>query len=89
VNNGKSWNWCIVEFDQVEKDYRARMFVSTDKYLQYAGHCRARGCHALAECFVSYNYVTGRQGRVSDARKVMCRAHAEAAVAKHVTQEKV
>jgi hypothetical protein len=84
VNGRKSWNWRIVEFDEKDREYRARMFASTDKYLHYSGHCRAKNCTAPAECYVSYNYVTGRQGRVSDARKVMCRAHAEAAVTKHM-----
>ena len=49
----------------------------------YAGHCRAKNCTALAQCFVAYNYISGRQGHTRIARKVMCRAHAEATVAKH------
>jgi hypothetical protein len=85
VNNGKSWNWRIVEFDAWESGYRTRMFQSMDKYFHYVGHCRAKGCHVLAQCFVVFDLFIGRRPCVITARKVMCRAHAETAVAKRAT----
>lgn len=69
MNNGKTWNWRIEEMSP-----RVEFF---------AGHCRAKGCQALGQVFVVYSYPSGRDGAVRDARKIMCRADAEAAVAKH------
>ena len=89
MNNGKSWNWRIVEFNEKAREYHTQAYHSLDPYVRYAGHCRARGCSLPAEVYVVYNYVTGRQGRVSEARKVMCRRCAEAAVAKHAAPAKV
>jgi hypothetical protein len=75
VNNGKSWNW--------------RIEPMTAQVKLYAGHCRAKGCHALAQCYVAFDFFVGRRPHATTARKVMCRAHAEAVVKKHATLEKV
>ncbi|HEV8656923.1 MAG TPA: hypothetical protein VGR85_15565 [Candidatus Limnocylindria bacterium] len=53
-------------------------------------HCRCGGgsvkpgvCHERREFYICYAYVTGRGGRVSDARRAVCRKHAEAFAKKH------
>jgi hypothetical protein len=40
-------------------------------------------CHERREFYICYAYVTGRGGRVSDARRAVCRKHAEAFAKKH------
>jgi hypothetical protein len=55
---------------------------------RWDGTCRAgRGCEEPTTHLGAYNYVTGRAGRISWARRYMCDSHAEKFRAKHELPE--
>lgn len=80
----KSWNWRIAPFTEQDTAHYQRG-ANDEKWPQHRHYylCRKKGCGALPEVFVRYDYVTGRQGRVSWQEKPYCRAHGEQIVAAH------
>ena len=73
--------------DETTADYYQRKAILEDeKYRRYY-LCRKKGCGAVPVVFVRYDYVTGRQGRVSWQEKPYCRAHGEQIVAEHRQSE--
>lgn len=77
----KSWNWRIAPFTDADREhYKVNLEKAADKHKFYY-RCRKKGCGALPEVFVRYDYVTGRAGRVSWQEKPYCRAHGEQIVA--------
>lgn len=68
----------IARLDETER--KAREAGSTWRYARckIAPKCQGKGTHE-----VTYNYVTGRAGRVSWARKLSCDDHAAMTAVKH------
>jgi len=75
VNKPKSWSWRIVEFTASHHEWVRQVFGQRTHV--WSTDCRKKGCSTIAECYVAYNYVTGRSGRVRTNKKPYCRAHAE------------
>jgi hypothetical protein len=78
--SASSWNWRIVEFESSYREWVAKMFGAHDH--SYSVVCKKKGCGKMAECFVVYDYVTGRQGRISSNDKPYCRPHSEQIILK-------
>lgn len=80
----KSWNWRIVEFSASHHAWLAEIFDGKNskwKPSDSMARCTKKGCTAKPEVYVAYDYVTGRQGRVSSAERQFCRPHAEELIA--------
>lgn len=75
----KSWNWRIAPMTDDTRAYYKKQ--SEDARWGRGYLCRKKNCGALPELFVRYDYVTGRQGRVSWQEKPYCRPHGEQIVA--------
>lgn len=80
----KSWNWRIAEFTAADREHYERN-AADEKWPQGRHYylCRKKGCGKLPDVFVCYDYVTGRQGRISWQEKPYCREHGEQIVAAH------
>lgn len=80
----KSWNWRIVPLTESDREHYA-LKAADDKWPQFKHYylCRKKGCGAVPEVMVRYDYVTGRQGRVSWQERPYCLKHGQEAVADH------
>ena len=90
----RSWAHAVLPLDDETRVRDDGYLAGPDDYVigdrRYPGmhhwpHCRCRGgstkpgmCHERREFYICYAYITGRGGRVSDARRAVCRKHAEA-----------
>lgn len=70
---GESWGHRVRILPQEERERLVRSGLKCS-----SGRCPKEATHAT-----SYNYVTGRSGRVSWAERNVCREHADRFVAKH------
>jgi len=77
---GDSWGHTIRPLTTEEIEREAQM---REKYGERYYSCRTPRCVERSAFQTTYQYVTGRAGRVSYARKNLCSAHAEKLRAKY------
>lgn len=73
----KSWNWRVAPMSEADLAHFRRQAETAEERYKHYYLCRKKSCGALPEVFVRYDYVTGRQGRVSSQEKPYCRTHGE------------
>lgn len=81
MSSSKNFRWQKIAAPPPEKK---ELTFGTKTRVYYYPECTWRGCEGkqiVAQ--ITYDYVTGRAGRVSDARKYVCETHLEIWRKKH------
>lgn len=71
---GKAWGHTVEAMSPEQAARYRELRQQTTKWRQWA--CVVPRCLRVAQYRVTYRYVTGRGGRVSQARREYCREHA-------------